>query len=235
MSSINKCAVALLGLLIMLSPVAQAALLAPGGTVPLTGDALAAQYFADSTAGPILKDTGTVAFTGKDAGGNVVYSGKVRQVVYLAAIGNLACPAGGCLDFYYQFSNDGTSTDSIARMSTANYKGFVTDVGTAAPFDLLAGPGTVPTIDITRSGTGSTIGFDYGVVGVGPGDTALTVGILTNAHFLTSGSTQFLNDGTATVGTWAPTAVPEPGSIVFFGTSLLGLTALFRKRLFSRS
>src|SRR4051794_25356171 len=186
-----------LGLLLgSLSP-AHAALLNPGGTNVGPGDPLATQYALDTAAGPALATTGVINFTGVDALGAVFYTGTLEQVVYrsVASAGNLACPAGGCLDFYYQFHNNTGSADAIARMTTVSFTGFVTDVGTNANAVSLPGiigtPSATPTSE-DRSATGSTIGFSFGTTvttHVSPGQTTQIVGILTNATAYTLGAT----------------------------------------------
>ena len=152
-----KGAVVLLGLFLIAFAPAQAVMLNYGDTIGGAGDALYAQYLLDS-AGPIVKDTGVLKFTA-DTG---VYSGTFRQVVYREVAVTALCPTGGCLDFYYQFSNNSGSVDSIGRMTTIAFSGFSLDVGTAAPAMLLPGLSSKPADALQRSAApGSTVAFRY--------------------------------------------------------------------------
>jgi len=55
------------------------------------------------------------------------YSGILKATVYLDATPLVGvCPAGGCLDFYYQVVNNAGSRDSISRESNINFGGFIT-------------------------------------------------------------------------------------------------------------
>src|SRR5437588_4458387 len=107
---------------------AQAVVLPPGGGTPGPGDPFA---FAPSAADTLVGETlpTPIAFT--TPAGSV--TGEFKEVVYRNVAGeSVVCPAGGCLDFYYQVHNDITSADTIARITAINFKLFATDVGCAS-------------------------------------------------------------------------------------------------------
>jgi len=230
-------------LLVALSPMAQAIILAPGGGTLGPGDPF---LLAPSAADTLVAETMPTPIVFVSPGGLV--HGEFKQVVYRNVAGESAvCPAGGCLDFYYQVHNDVGSTDTIARITAINFTGFMTDVGfsvgtTVYPLGVLPGialGGTIAAIGVDRSGSGSTIGFEYSAVLGAPGilvqgaNSAILV-IKTNGGGYTKGQTSVIDGGSVNIDSFAPAVVPEPGSIVLLGTALFG-AALLARRKFARS
>jgi hypothetical protein len=230
-------------LLVALSPMAQAIILLPGGGTLGPGDpfpltpSLADTFVVGTMPTPILFATPKGKVTGE-----------FKQVVYRNIAGESAvCPAGGCLDFYYQVHNDLGSADTIARITAIDFTGFMTDVGFSAgtlvfPLGVLPGiapSATIAAIGVDRAASGDTIGFEYTAFPGAPGilvqgsNSAILV-IRTNAQFYTDGQTSVIDGGAANIDSFAPAVVPEPGSIVLLGTALFG-AALLARRKFARS
>lgn len=205
----NPLPVKLAGLLalILLAPLAHASVLGNGSSVPpsplFPGGTLVA-----STSGTITTPTFTTSYS---------------QWVY-SDPGNTWC--SGCLDFVYQFTNNGG--DANERFSMFNFAGFLVDVGTN-PF----GVHDPSTID--RSSFGPVIGFNYtGFNEITPGQTTPLLVIETNALTFTSGFVS-AQDGTAGFGfAYAPSAVPEPSSLALVGGGLSVLGLFLRKFRFGK-
>ncbi len=190
--------------LLLLVPVAHATVLNDGSSVfssPLSpGGTLEA-----SISGTITTPTFTTDYT---------------QWVY-ADPGNTWC--AGCLDFVYQFTNDGPRANE--RFSMYNFAGVMADVGTN-PF------GMHDPDSIDRSVSGAVIGFNYTASNeIAPGETTPWLVIETDAMTYTNGFVS-VQDGTAGFGNaYAPTATPEPSTLALVGGGFTLLGGALRKRL----
>src|SRR5688572_26570011 len=156
-----------------LAGVAEATLLAPGGSV---GDGTAGSpgslsVFADSLGTPVAQVSTPVS--------TPTYSGTLTSAVFTNP--------GGTLDFLYQFSNNQGSSDGIERLTMTSFTGFTTDVGyrtdAVAPFVA----GVQQPMFATRSANGSVVGFEFtstnqpGPYLISPGEASRTVVVRTNA------------------------------------------------------
>jgi hypothetical protein len=145
----------------------------------------------------------------------------------------------GDLDFMYQVSNSATSTDSVGRVTVISFTGSLTDVGyTAAGASLPGGlfvNGTVAPELVDRVSAG-TVGFSFNApltLLIGPGQTSTVLIIQTDATLFTAGKVNIIDGGAATVEGFEPvatTVVPEPTSLLLFGSGLLALSRIRLRR-----
>src|SRR5271157_6067369 len=195
----------------LMIPMAHASILGVGGTAPPsplvpTGTTLA------TTSGTIFASTFSADYT----------------TSVLRDPANTFC--SGCLDFIYQFTNNGPDVNE--RYTMSSFAGFMVDAGTN-PF------GVHDPITVSRSSIsgGQVVSFNFDQFGdeMQPGQTTVTLVIETNAVTYTTG---FLSaqDGTAGSGVgYAPlSAIPEPSSLALLGGGLAFVGSLLRKSRFGK-
>jgi PEP-CTERM motif len=191
-------------LLVPLVPLAHANVLGNGTSVPPSPLFPSGTLMASIIAGTITTPTFTVTYS----------------TWVFADPANSWCK--GCLDFVYQFTNNGG--DSNERFSMYNFAGFLVDVGTN-PF------GIHDPTTIDRSLNGPVIGFNFPASDqISTGQTTPLLVIETNALQFTTGFAS-AQDGTAGYGiAFSPAStVPEPSSLALTGGGLFVLGLLFRK------
>jgi hypothetical protein len=179
----------------------------------------------------ILNNGETAAPSFLFPGGNLMatYSGTITEATFTADYTQLvyADPnntfCAGCLDFVYQFTNNGP--DVLERFSMYNFVDFRVDAG----YDPNSGLHAPLTVNRTTDGT--VIGFNYnGADNVLPGETTPLLVIETDAITYVDGFVS-AQDGNAGFGfAYAPgAAVPEPASLGLLGTGLVAVGGFLRR------
>ena len=177
------------------------------------GDTL---YPAPVTSSPVsgeLEIEQEVPFT------TAVYSGTLTTKVYS---GDPANPLGG-YTFVYQVTNNASSINVIQRLTVNDFASCDVD----ASYQL---PGLAPAF-IDRN-TADTIGFSFlkapiGLGGLTPGTTTALLVLHTNSTRYTPTQAAIIDGAVASVPSFAPGAVPEPGTMIALG---IGAAALLRRR-----
>lgn len=171
---------------------------------------------ATGMVGTKVADTGVMSFTSSQ-----FVSGTLQQQVYRED--------SGTLDFYYLVTNDASSIDGIARLTTTNFAGFTTDVS----YLTTPAGGTAPT-GANRSPAGNTIGFEFQVGGINvlnPNHSSAWLEISTNAtEFNFNGISSVIDGGAANLTTYSPVATPEPMSMSLLGAGLAGFGLIGLRR-----
>ena len=134
-----------------------------------------------------------------------------------------------CLDFVYQFTNNGPAVNE--RYSMSSFDGFNVSVG----MDLLGVHDPV-SINRTLLGPGSIVAFNFFPFGdeIVAGETTQLLVIETDAHFFTKGTVSAQNGTAGSNVAFQPSAIPEPGSLILMGGGLLALGGFLRKSLFGK-
>jgi hypothetical protein len=145
----------------------------------------------------------------------------------------------GCLDFVYQVSNSGGSTDGIGRVTAFNFTGFMVDAGYSVAGEPAGGGTAFPTgtwaPGLVDRNSADTVGFQFADVAtvIPPGGTSTVLEIMTDATSFTAGSASALDGGTANFNAFAPSAgttTPEPASALMLGLGMVALAGLRRFR-----
>lgn len=183
--------------------------LLPGSTVSAAAEAIPGSSLVTSL---------VCNFVGKNAQNITKYTGTLYQEVRRDG-------SDGDLIFVYWVKNNSGSTDALSRITTTDYSNFFTEVA------YVSGTGT-PLSDFTRSIiSGSVVGFNFSsATGLPHGATSAKMWIKVNSPYYTIGSTQMLNGAISDCQTYAPSAIPEPTSMVMLGMGLFGAGVKLRRK-----
>jgi hypothetical protein len=185
-------------------PVAHASILGNGDTAPPS----------------FLTPGGNLMVTYSGAIATDTFSANYTQWVY-ADPNNTFC--AGCLDFVYQFTNNGP--DVLERFSMYNFVSFRVDAG----FD--PNSGMHAPITVNRSTDGTVVGFNYtGADNILAGETTPLLVIETDALNYVDGFVT-AQDGNAGFGfAYAPgAATPEPSTLGMLGTGIFAVGGFLRR------
>jgi hypothetical protein len=217
--------ITLLGAMVAVLPSAQATVIGVGGSCTSCGTP------AGLSQTTMIADTGMQTLTSASITGKNLFNASFRSIIYQHA-------TGGTLDFYYQFKvNSHTGPLGLVDfMAATDFSGYTTNVGTlaAALPGFVTGTASPATIAQPVGGLLDFI-FNPGGASVTPGMTTLTMVVATDATNYTIGDALLQDGSQADYAAFSPTAaaVPEPASIVLFG-SVLGLSALIARRKMAR-
>jgi hypothetical protein len=150
--------------------------------------------------------------------------------------------AGGTLDFYYQIANDMDSIDPLSLVANTSFKGFTTATGFRVDGSTL--PGGLFVNDIAAPVTADrNLGADIVEFSfhppvsakIQPGQTSNVLVISTDATNFTAGNLSVIGGGVAAVASFEPVGAvsptPEPSSLLLFGTGLLSVLSVLRRKL----
>jgi len=226
MLNFKKINVPIIGLTCLLASNASFAVIVnPGSTVNLSGTTSAA---SPDLAGLVIRDQlipfeitntlGTVILSG-NVQDRVVRSNNTGDLIFAPRLRDLIKPNGDAW---------------IARFSANGYNGYSTDIDYRTD-----GLGNVGPNDVTRDITGDNLNFRYDPALIVPPDEGLFISVLTDAvAFDLSGTFTILaqNDFGADVfravltDVSAPSTVPVPAAVWLFGSGLIGLLGLSRRK-----
>src|SRR5579871_435387 len=220
--------------LLLFSGAANATLLAPGSTTPITATTESGTWVAGATGTiRICSDTNNCIAT---------------TVATATATENVYQEAGGFLDLAYQFTNNtacppASACDSLEHLTVTSYGNIGSpgnpgnvDVyylnnlpGAPAPdqFSVQTSPGPTAGNPFTAnrsSNAGTVVGFNFtGTNAVAPGEESAIYLIKTDSKIIGPGTFSLLDGGTGSSSAYL-SPVPEPG---FYGLLAIGLAVAF--------
>jgi len=196
--------------------------IAPANAIPIAAGGVVSVVAVPNPTGTILADTGLESYSY----GSPLSTGTIREIV----IADTSNPFGpGDLSFVYQAS---VATGDLGRVTGSSFAGVLTHVGINNPLAPFITSGTATPTLITRSaGAGDVIGFNF-IPGIAPdagsSDTSFALIVRTNATTFNPGSIGVIDGGGQTLVGFAPTVIPEPGTLLLLGSGIAGLVRFGR-------
>lgn len=205
------------GALLVFVSLANATIVAPGGTV-------SASPVSVGPGATVVANTGPITLTG--TAGPLTLNATYDEVVYSDPTGVCA----GCLDFVIQVTdNSPASTDIIQSVTGSGFALATTDVGFNSSVNggaALSSP--IDPANITRSNTG-VVSFDYRPGQISPGQQSAYLIIRTDAKQFIPG-TVTVQDGVALTGAGYGVA-PEPNLTYLLSVFAVGIIGIaFRRK-----
>ena len=181
-----------------------------------------------STAPPVGVVAGASVGTLSDSFANSLYSGEVDSAVYS---GNPANPFGG-LTFVYQVELDpnvaGNEEENVRRFSGFPFTDFLTAVEQEP---VLGGQASILA---TRTADGSTVGFEFSVLGdtFNEGEVSYFLIVHTDATLFRTGIGAVINGASSNMDILVPAVTPVPDggtTAMLLGLGVIGLAGIRRK------
>ena len=191
------------------------------------------------SSGPFLANTGVLPYS------SATLSGLYQEMVFTTGV-TPVCPAGDCIGFQLQVSNDTTSGYTIPAVNLGDlfglmgsFVGFLTDIGIDSNMPASLPGCTATNAELSAGGSRSPITgteVSWGFLGIATGSCSTTLIVETNAHSFEPGPIGIVAlppSGGMSIGTlvtgFAP-SVPEPPSFLLIATALAAI-ALVRHKL----
>jgi hypothetical protein len=175
-------------------------------------------YTAPLTATAIAGATAVATMTSPFVGSNGKYTGTLTTTVWKNDTQNSL----GGLTFQYTLANNASSIDALERLTLIDWAGSKAQVDNVSKVNNVTVT-AVPAFYADRSINLDTIGFDWmrwsGVVMPGFSGSVL---IQSDLKFFTQSVASIIDGGVASAETFAPTAVPEPTTLLA-GAGALGM------------